>query len=81
MLPHALAHCLVQAGHTRKLWATAFALYRRYKVPLRYAYRSERHAKKARAAYRRVRRAARKRRRCRSGVRPRGATPRPRAAP
>jgi predicted metal-dependent hydrolase len=62
VLLHELAHWLVQAGHTRTFWETAFALYRRYKVPLRYAFKSEQHDKKARAAYRRLRRAAKTRR-------------------
>lgn len=63
VLLHEMAHWLVQAGHTRAFWATAFTLYRRYKVPLHYAHRSERYSRKARAAYRRVRQAARTRRR------------------
>jgi hypothetical protein len=62
VLLHELAHWLVQAGHTRTFWETAFALYRRYNVPLRYAFKSEKHDKKARAAYRRLRRAAKTRR-------------------
>ena len=60
VLLHELAHWLVRAGHTTTFWDTAFALYRRYKVPMRYAFKSEKHAKKARAAYRRNCKAAKK---------------------